>query len=221
MKKLVIIGVILIGGGIFAGCMFEGNKKVTEPKKTEQTVTKIDNGNIVSQIDPQKAKNDNTNIKDNSGLAENSESLNNINKIQNTENNKTNKSEIENSNEKSPEVNNSQPQINNSGGTSSQVQDDKSSSVSQNIEDKNIINNDANASDLVKKYYENKYPSINQSNWSTDVIGKQTIDGKTGYLVRLYDYINSHSNNIAWILVEENGTMYSTEAGSGPLVKLS
>ena len=62
---------------------------------------------------------------------------------------------------------------------------------------------------------------MNQKNWSTDVTENQTIDGKKGYLVRLYNYMNSHSNNIAWILVLPNGEMYNTESGDGPLSKIN
>ncbi|WP_297521434.1 hypothetical protein [uncultured Clostridium sp.] len=86
---------------------------------------------------------------------------------------------------------------------------------------KDIISNKAEASSLVKKYYTDKYVGMNQKNWSTDVTENQTIDGKKGYLVRLYNYMNSHSNNIAWILVLPNGEMYNTESGDGPLSKIN
>lgn len=275
MKKLAIIAVVLIGGGIFAGYMVETKKQVKEPKTTvEQSAvikvatTQAKDTKAANQISSHKANSETSNIKksventtstvdtntnlrknvDNSksqvlkGAEKNtSNSLNLTNSKsdettavkqgntskssmeKNTQNinsnsNSNNKSKVEVKNPQEPKI-----QTGTDSHNVSKVTDitKKQNTINNSAKNSNTINDSAKASDLVKEYYKNKYPSINESNWSTDVSENQTIDGKTGYLVRLYNYMNNHSNNIAWILVEPNGNMYSTEAGSGPISKLN
>lgn len=261
MKKLAIIAVILVGGGIFAGYMAETNSHVEKPKVTvakttsikevpSQQVEDIKNTNKISsqKINSQTLNDQKVSKVENTGEGTNTtkpteeapkvqkSKANIVNDSNSSDSTKVNNTEVthkevisqniknENSNNKPiVEGHNSQniSSKNQVQSNSNETSNVNKGSINNDTKKSTIINNSNEASNLVKQYYKNKYPSINQSNWSTDVSENQTIAGKTGYVVRLYNYMNNHSNNIAWILVTANGMMYSTEAGSEPIIKLN
>ena len=251
MKKVAIIAIIIIGGGIFGGYMVESHSssKVEGAKVQAINVSKTTT-DVASKSSDKKVEklqnNKNVNIKVNAEIkkevimpvAKESKGItatnngakdilkpentgrsakNPVENIDNTEKTRIKTTSDRNNSNSSNIINNINKISNNNNVTVEKKSDIKTSVPVQ----KNVVNNDTQASILVKEYYMKKYPKMDQSDWSTDVSDNQVIDTKTGYLVRLYNYMNGHSNNIAWILVLPSGKMYSTQVGNGPLLAMN
>lgn len=225
MKKAVIVGIIVVVVAAVAGGVYFASSK---SKVTDSTKPAVVTNNDKNKTDQVKGDTVDKNIitpelKDNtakpvevSNNAPEKVAQNNTNTGQAVSTNSTQKQNTQSNNNSNNNNNNSN--VHQSGNQNQSEQSTNNNTVANNTS--NVVTNSTEASNRVMSYYADKYPMLNTSSWSTDV-SKMTMDGKSGYLVKVYNYMNNHSNNIAWDFILPDGTLYSVGTDDNSLTKIN